>query len=199
MYEELKKASLTLRRDLELLRAAGAAPRLHPNGFIQVDLTVDTRVHVWPKEELPRADPYCPIHDHTYGFSSLVVAGSVRNIDLEPVVHEGGGYRLWEIKQWADERRTPMPVFIDDERYAFRHPSDRRLFAGSMYEMRPFVFHYSDAESGTVTIIRIHPSAPGRTARIAAPLGTEPDSRFERDVTPERQAELWDMIFRTIP
>ena len=199
MYETLKRASQTLRRDLETLRAAGAVPRLHPNGFIQVDLTPDTRAHVWPKKKLPTANPYCPIHDHTYGFSSLVVDGSVRNIELEPVAHALGPYRLWEIKQWADERRTPTPVFIGEERYRLKTLSDKRHFAGYLYEMRPFVFHYSDAEPGTVTIIKILPSEPGRAARIAAHLGDEPDSRFERDVPPERQAELWDLIVRTIP
>jgi len=199
MYETLKRASLTLRRDLEDARAAGAAPRLHPNGFIQVDLSPDLRAHVWPETSLPTADPYCPIHDHTYGFFSLVARGSVRNIDLEAVAHEAGPYRLWEIKQWAAERRTPTPRFIDDMRYALRPLSDKRHSAGTMYEMRPFVFHYSDAEPGTVTIIKILPSEPGRAARIAAQIGDEPDSRFERDVPPERQAELWDLIFRTIP
>ena len=198
-YLALKSASKTLRPDLEALRASGAAPRLHPNGFIQVDLSSDTRVHVWPEEALSTADPYCPIHDHTYGFRSLVDKGSVRNIDLEAIAHEAGEYRLWEIKQWAAERRTPTPRFVDDKRYALRPLSDKRHAAGMLYEMQPFVFHYSDAEPGTVTIIKILPSEPGRAARIAAHLGVEPDSRFERDVSPERQAELWDLIFRTIP
>lgn len=198
-YGKLSDARRSLRRDLEALRAAGAAPRLHPNGFIQVDLSPDPRAHVWPEAALPTADPYCPIHDHTYGFFSLVTRGSVRNIDLEAIAHEAGEYRLWEIKQWADERRTPTPRFIDDKRYALRPLSDKRHFAGTMYGMRPFVFHYSDAEPGSVTIIKILPSEPGRAARIAAQLGDEPDNRFERDVPMERQAGLWDQIFRTIP
>ena len=40
---------------VDRLKATGLRPRLHPNGFIQFDVTPngDIRFHVWPDEKLP--------------------------------------------------------------------------------------------------------------------------------------------------
>ena len=58
------------------LKERGISPRVHGNGFIQVDLTHDTRLHVWGDKRIPRQNTYTPIHDHVFGFKSHLVVKS---------------------------------------------------------------------------------------------------------------------------
>lgn len=72
----------------------GAKPRVHPNGFIQLDLKTpeseewhegkqaghsgaDLRLHIWnpPGVELPHQDTVNEIHDHVFDMRSTVVKG----------------------------------------------------------------------------------------------------------------------------
>jgi hypothetical protein len=55
-----------------VLKERGVRPRVHGNGFIQVDLTADTRLHVWGDKRIPRQNVYTPIHDHVFGFESTI-------------------------------------------------------------------------------------------------------------------------------
>lgn len=54
------------------LRAVGERPRVHGNGFIQLDVTPRTRLHFW-SPEIPRQKVATPIHDHVFGFVSYVI------------------------------------------------------------------------------------------------------------------------------
>src|SRR5271166_2045360 len=65
----------------KLLRS-GRIPRVHPNGFIQLDLNEEhtLRLHVWPLIELPgRQKTNHPIHDHSFDMASTVLTGKLIN------------------------------------------------------------------------------------------------------------------------
>lgn len=106
-------ASLTLDDAVFLTAAArrrGAQPRVHPNGFIQLDLEApaderwhegkqaghsgaDLRLHVWnpPGVDLPHQDTVNEIHDHVFDMRSTVVRGELTQRLYEFVI---GGVEL---------------------------------------------------------------------------------------------------------
>ena len=48
-----------------------ARPRVHPNGFIQLDISPRKRFHIWAHPDIPqsgREDKEEDIHDHVFGF-----------------------------------------------------------------------------------------------------------------------------------
>src|SRR5882672_5609107 len=69
----------------EELRQQPRRPRLHPNGFIQLDLTEDLskRLHVWPDEPLQAQLTRHPIHDHSFDMKSEILAGCLANLIYE--------------------------------------------------------------------------------------------------------------------
>lgn len=92
--EEFLDVSGSLRSLLQKIqREKGGNPRVHPNGFIQLDLTATdkswdqskkrghsgaaVRLHVWnpPGIELPHQGTINEIHDHVFDMSSTVIKG----------------------------------------------------------------------------------------------------------------------------
>ncbi len=65
----------------ENLRDVGKNIRVHGNGFIQIDISSLTRVHVFGHPLIPRQLTPTPIHDHRFGFHSMVLAGCLVNVD----------------------------------------------------------------------------------------------------------------------
>jgi hypothetical protein len=101
----------TLREQVAELRAAGKGnPRVHPNGFIQLDLdhVADgwhashhrghsggrTRLHIWnpPGVTLPHQDTVNEIHDHVFDMLSTVVYRRARAAALRV---RAGGRSAW--------------------------------------------------------------------------------------------------------
>ena len=55
-------------------------PRQHGNGFFQLDLYNEYRLHVWdPAYPLPQKVA-TPIHDHRFAFESLVLYGTQKHV-----------------------------------------------------------------------------------------------------------------------
>lgn len=86
----------TLRAETLQAHARQSRPRVHGNGFIQLDLTDRRRLHIWGDPRIPRQRVPSTIHDHTFNFSSRVYRGQIihREIALEP--HPDGAYRLYQ-------------------------------------------------------------------------------------------------------
>ncbi len=59
--------------------AQGKVPRVHGNGFIQLDLTDRTRLHVW-HPSVPRQKVATQIHDHVFSFESCCIVGRLINV-----------------------------------------------------------------------------------------------------------------------
>src|SRR5665213_567737 len=71
---------------------AGSLPRVHGNGFIQLDVDPVTRIHFWGHHEIPRAKPMTPVHDHVFDFTSAVTKGWVLNINYDSCLDPNGLY-----------------------------------------------------------------------------------------------------------
>jgi len=63
--------------NLKKVRADGGRPRVHGNGFVQLDLTERSRLHIWGDPRIPKQKVATPIHDHVFGFESTIIVGRV--------------------------------------------------------------------------------------------------------------------------
>jgi hypothetical protein len=98
---------------LEYVKMHGQNPRIHPNGFIQLDLEpveeswdeskkrghsgASLRLHIWepPGIDLPRQETINEIHDHVFDMRSTVVKGrlmqSLYKFEIPSWLQEGYG------------------------------------------------------------------------------------------------------------
>ncbi len=171
-------------------RRGGSVPRVHGNGFIQVDLTDRGRVHVWNHPGIPHQKVWTPIHDHVFGFISTVVVGRMVNVSYQITLHKKG--------EWA----VYSAVARDGEETVLEHHGYRCgitpgvpdvVTAGQAYTMEPFEFHETFPAEPTVTMmLKDGPTlAQGANTapRVLVPSGVEPDNEFSRFSAPA--VELW--------
>src|SRR4051812_11171605 len=76
---------------IEGLRKYNKQPRVHPNGFIQVDINEAERLHCWHPKLPYRQKTYHPIHNHIFTFDSVILTGRLINVRYEPFQWDGYG------------------------------------------------------------------------------------------------------------
>lgn len=185
-----------------VLKLAAGAPRVHGNGFVQIDLGPRVRLHVWGDPRIPKQAVDVPIHDHSFGFVSYVLVGALENV-------------VYEMCALDDPRlaQVTFPRVVVPHRATVRRGSDtalspsgdpatkifssrRRIVrAGEHYEMRPADIHESIPHGVTVSIIfKDGPSLAqgGPAPLVYVPEGVEPDNVFDRHAVD--QALLWRVV-----
>lgn len=189
--------------NLTAVRKQGGRPRVHGNGFIQLDLTERSRLHIWGDPRIPKQKIPTPIHDHVFGFKSTIIVGELLNVIYDvkinkddgtwkiyvPQIREGEDTILIPTDEWANI----VGVDSDDFVSASRYPK-------TVYKMRPFVFHETFTEEPAATIIikdgptqvQGFPHLP----RVLVPPGHEPDNDFNRYAADEDM--LWLIIEQTL-
>lgn len=185
----------------DLLRASAGRPRVHGNGFIQIDLSERVRLHVWGHGAIPRQASETPVHDHTFGFTSYVLHGALENVRYQ--------FRPDGSPTVAPEQ---FPVAVQPHRATVRHGEDtvlspygpagvivsfERLLhtAGSRYSMRAGEIHESVPRGPSLSVIvKNGPtlSQGGPAPTVFVPLGVEPDNAFDRYAEPEDK--LWAIV-----
>lgn len=167
-------------------------PRVHGNGFIQLDLTPTKRLHIWGHPDIPKQKTATPIHDHAFGFESRVLMGSLRNDRYEWQPSPGGDYEV-HIVNVRDREDTTLHGTGE---YGFLRYMGTEVFVpGDYYVMRPGELHESKPGEMAVSIIeKTGPtlSQGGPTPRVFVKRGKKPDNSFHRysmDAT-----QLWAII-----
>lgn len=180
--------------DYDALRALGTKPRVHGNGFIQLDMNNQGtfRLHVWHKD-IPRQVVATPIHDHVFALRSQVMLGTLIHEELEPVEDAEGNHRIYRAQQEAGTQNT---ILVPDEG-TVRLEVEQRLVLGegSVYTFPAWRLHRTDHIGLTATVMQKvnAPEGYGRP-RVLVPVGSEPDNDFHRDgFDPEY---LWSYIER---
>lgn len=183
---------------LEELKSWGVVPRVHPNGFIQLDKpgTEGTvRLHIWPIAELPKQGSLHPVHDHVFDMQSEILKGVMTNrvFDFcEPpdpsvavTVHE-----LHVARYATPHDSTLVPT---GDRGVLRLNSQIRIPAGGGYYLPAFALHESLVRvRPTVTLMTKTNIYKPHKPHVAVPVGMRVDNEYSRHAMSE--AELWKII-----
>ncbi len=172
--------------EIEQAHREGRKPRVHPNGFLQLDLEPDTtstgrhiakrRLHIFD-DRLPRQSVRTAIHDHIFDMSSFVVKGTVLNDTYIAVPDEEGDL---EIYQAQEAKCTETNLVPTGRRVSLKLKHTEYVYMGESYEFPALSFHDSRHEGVAVTIMRkglSHASTP----RVLVPVDAEPDNNFSRE------------------
>lgn len=178
--------------DVAELRAAGRRPRVHGNGFIQLDLNDagTRRLHVW-HDAIPRQVVATPIHDHVFDMRSTVLTGTLVHEELEPRSSEYGTHKVYTAQQAAGTQNT---ILVPDAGLVSLDVVQRLVLgAGSIYTFPAGKLHTSGHHGLTATIME-KVNAPGDYGRprVLVTFGEEPDNDFHRDGFAEDT--LWPFI-----
>lgn len=174
---------------------AGAAPRVHGNGFIQLNLSETVRLHVWGHPDIPRQKTDTPIHDHRFGFHSVVLRGMMCNVSYHVYWDEHSWTHFpYEAKTRQGEDTVLVPC---NTTHGSRLVSKKSLYTpGQSYAMNPGDVHESIPNGLTVTLVSKHGIDGVRTPRVYVPVGTKPDNTFNRYDFPEN--DLWKIITKAL-
>jgi hypothetical protein len=193
--------------------------RVHPNGFIQLDLIPTEedwhgshqkghsgstlRLHIWnpPDHPLPHQGTTNEIHTHVFDMNSNVIRGKMNQRIYSLVVGS----------EWYEHRHTPKRPHQRVKLYkaVYKKSGDSRLFdteitglliedfdysvfEGQTYFQPAFTFHDSDPEGCTVTVMEKTVVHDG-DAYVLVPTDIEPDNSYDRaNAAPEDF--LWSAI-----
>lgn len=182
-------------------RHNGRRPRLHPNGFIQIDLAKDgsERLHVWPAVPIPAQKTRHPIHDHSFDMESTVLCGNLCNVlyralplsDFEKELAQFTPYRMYRATRISKDDTVLAPA--DETFYAVVESMHENLEPGDTYYMQKGLLHDSVPRGLTATLMRKLDLSYEYRPIVAVPADIKPDNDFRRESVDE--AELWRQIF----
>lgn len=165
-------------------------PRVHGNGFIQLEMTKRIRLHVWPEvgQELKSQKVYTGIHTHRFNFRSAVIKGSLvhREYHFQPA--KDGAYRLY----------TPTSNERLEATGRVGNMVVRKTIAlveGQEYTFAAGLFHET-LSGGAVTLME-KTDQFDIPVYVACPVDKEPDNIFDRDED-NTDRTLWAMIFNAM-
>lgn len=154
---------------------------LHGLGFIQVQLTENTRLHVW-HPELPRRRcfEHSKVHNHRWGFRSRVLVGRLKDRRFEFEPSSNGNHMRYEhgSARGTCGGRGWEPV----ERGMLIEHCPRILHAGgSSYHTSAYDYHTSEPmDDGIVVTLLDKEYTNDRPASSICRLDIEPETDFDR-------------------
>lgn len=167
-------------------------PRVHGNGFIQLDLPDGFRLHIWD-DEIPKQKVNTSKHDHAFGFESTVICGQLKNITYHIAPSYTGAWMVHTPQRRDGTEDTKL--VSTGERVGISRMWPEKIETGQSYSFAPQVFHETLYEGTTATILR-KTERLDVVPRILVPYDEEPDNEFDRDSFDE--GLLWSIIKRTL-
>ncbi len=157
-------------------------PRVHPNGFIQLDLSDILRLHVWHPGLPYRQKTYHPVHDHVFDFTSYVYSGRLVHVAYDAVLNASSTHVLWTAECIGPNESVLRPTA---DRVRLVQVNARAVQPGEEYFFAAHEFHETLSNEPTLTIIRKNGATIYQgnddVPSIAVPFGVEPDNDFRRD------------------
>lgn len=193
---ETLKAILTK----EYLRGVDARPRVHNNGFVQLDLTPSRRLHVWGHLDIPIAREKAFVHDHIFGFRSWALVGKLTNVTYD-LDFNRNDFEIYTptVTNGYDSVLKPTGIFCGlkvkhTDTIAQKGNPDN---LSDSYDIEPYVFHETFVSEPTATVIEKHgltlaQNPNGPCPRVLVPVGEKPDDEFSRYSTDVEK--LWKII-----
>lgn len=183
--------------------------RVHPNGFIQVDLLpveetwheshkqghsgANLRLHVWnpPNHQLPRQETVNEVHDHVFDMKSTVVKGQLSQC-----------LYAFEVGASADPTHELYRAVYNKSASSRLEPTGIKgkliltdmfeIIEGEQYTQPAFTLHDSQAFDTVVTVMEKTEVHEG-DATVICPINTPPDNEFDR-ATAATPDFLWAAI-----
>jgi hypothetical protein len=182
---------------IDASREYGYVPRVHPNGFLQLDLdpAKTQRLHIWDLS-LPRQEVPTLIHDHEFDLESTVYMGCLINkrFRVEPADTEDGQFKKWTVQREVGSEETKL-IESEDEFTAVQTTREF-IYPQGIYTMSATEFHESGHIGPTVTVMKKLGYHAGHSASVLVPVGQQPDNDFRRSNTDVDY--LWDMVYETV-
>lgn len=182
-------------------------PRLHPNGFIQLDLdfTGATRLHVFPFPLKSAQKTSHPIHTHAFDMHSTILGGALCNKEFcfEPLsAHarerfNGPLYKLHQAKKLSKDDTILAPASAPVGYLRTLSVNTYYSRRNAAYQMTFDVFHDSiPVAPGTMTVMSKYNLQPTYAPFVAVPVGVQPDNDFRRETVDEET--LWEQIKQAV-
>lgn len=195
----------SIREELVVRSLDGAVPKLHPHGFIQLDLAGDgsRRLHVWDDDVPRRADPNT-VHDHVWDFTSIILRGTLFNNACDAVWDSHGDWVLWRASEVKHDGERGGKVLLPTSSRAFlRNWRQTKLFPRGTYFFPAFSFHDNMATGLTATLFQKGKSYPTMAPCILCKEGCDPDrefleDRFDSDAPLVELSWMWDKLFAAV-
>lgn len=202
----------TIKEVADLAEHHGKNPRVHPNGFIQLDIAHPaahrtTRLHIWhPLKgnvsaaealELPRQVRPTPIHDHAFDMRSTIVHGRLTQVTFHVELDHrmSPTHTVYAADYHRKSESTLVSTGVD---CVVKRSCSIHMPSGGDYTQAAGTFHESRAYSGMViTVMEKVKTYDDYVPKVLVPHGTEPDNEFERATMLDEQT-LWDSIWRSI-
>jgi len=191
----------SLTDEIQTAKNEGRLPRVHPNGFLQLDLEPDRmstgrpiakrRLHIFD-DSLPRQEVRTTVHDHIFDMSSFVVKGTILNDTYVPVPDDDGDL---EIYQAQEAKCTETNLVPTGKRCTLKLKKTEYVYMGETYRFPAFAFHDSRHIGVAVTIMTKGTSFPLKTPRVLVPVDALPDNNFSRE--DQDIDALWELVQRT--
>lgn len=179
------------------LKKAGKADlKLHPHGFIQLDLSGDrsTRLHVWD-DDLPRTASENTIHDHVWDFTSEVLCGRLKNIEFRAGRDDNGDWEEWVARKERHEgARGGKNLVATGNKFKVDFHSMAILAPGSVYDFPAFALHDSVGVGLTATLFTKGQNYGG-DPQILCKIGENPDGELPKEIEYDL---LWEKVVRAI-
>jgi hypothetical protein len=185
--------------NIENLYKAGMIPRVHPNGFIQLDLTEDarTRLHVWPDTPLvaQKSHLYHMVHDHKFVMTSTVLCGRIDNLTYVMSLPFRDDYLVYE-GNYANRHDSVLVKTGLKGVLVAREVSSHMPNFNPTYRLPAQVLHATFAHGLTATVMQSGGALMSYKPRVIVPKGVIVDNDYDRHSYD--QAYLWGWIRRAL-
>ncbi len=187
--------------DIDTLRASGHKPRLHGNGFIQLNLPDNkSRLHIWPFIELVAQKTATRIHNHRFGFTSRVIMGRTFDVryQLFPARFRMKHYFVVHEAVTRDREDTQLVPVEGQALVDAEVSSVQFLQAGDCYTFPPLEFHEHVPTREVVATIMIKTQEIDIRPQVLVPYGMTPDNDFNRYHSDEAGG-IRDLVYPEFP
>lgn len=178
-------------------------PRLHPNDFIQLDLTENgtERLHIWPATSLPAQKTRHPIHDHAFDMESTVLFGALTNVLYQFVpqmerMFAPGHHPAYEMFRAVQIEGSDTVLKSTGECGRLNELSRHEMKAGCTYSLKSGVLHDSVPNGFTATLMTKQNTYSNYRPLVAVPYGVHPDNDFRRETVDAKL--LWSFVERAL-
>jgi hypothetical protein len=163
----------------------------HPLGFVSCLISsrkgdYDIRVHYWPSGERRTKNPNWPIHTHSYGLSSLVLAGRIRDIQYR--IQDGSDHSAYKVNYFEGGSE----IVKTEKTIALSECINRVQTVGSQYRVERGVFHQSQVEFNERAVTLVALSEMSSDAPLV--LGTDAEIRYPYDRLPFDNYVFWNEV-----